>query len=880
MKFFRIIILTVLAGLSFFSLESCSKVEEPDNRELVYGYVQFKLYKESSYPEAKAEKLEWLRDVAKIKVTLRYGENLISQTLVMSASDDAAAEYGLRSDKLKLIAGEYKVLTYVLFDRLDNPVYEAVPEDAFRNFEVVAGGLVQHDLLASVVERGKVRFTMVKDLSGLENVPETKAAVRSYTFDEIRYVMLTVKSGNTMTDFDKKLLPVKFSIHFDETDDKEDGYMTSSAVCDTLLSLRAGDYTIHSYALYDESKKLLEACSDVDASFVVEDNRTTDADVPVKLYEPADGEYNYITDYYALYEIWKSLHGEEWRYVGEDYPSGSNWNFNKDPDLWGDQPGVSLHSNGRVALINISGFGFYGDLSPAIGHLTELVELYLGTHNDSNLLHHDPTIAPGEGTSRRMERHKAYLNAMHPATQMAEPIARALAEHDIVIPETAMYATMQEDEIIDGQTGRMRIQPMDLNHGKLCNGLTGIPAEIGRLTKLEQLFIANGTLTELPAEMANLVSCTDLELYNCPMMTEFPMVLAKMPELVSMNLANNSQWSADEILAGLKALATGPAAEKIQLLYLNQNNLEVIPKEIRKMKKLGLLDFASNKIHTIEEAWGNDIKPVQLYLDNNQLSSFPVDENGVFCFMDDAETFSVRNNKFTEFPDIFDAKSLYTISSIDFSYNEIGGFQNGDAFKGVKVNTLTLANNPQMTEYPIEIAKSNSSVAYVNLRGCNISRIPDGSFEYENSIQLTSLDLSYNDLDDLPWDMHAGNLPYLYGVELSHNRFSEFPWEPLDSQYLTVFAIRSQRDENGMRCLSDWPEGIYNHRGLRGFYIGSNNLGLIQDTISTICYYLDISDNPEIVFDASDICYAIAQGAYILIYDRTQDIRNCDMLIN
>jgi hypothetical protein len=115
-------------------------------------------------------------------------------------------------------------------------------------------------------------------------------------------------------------------------------------------------------------------------------------------------------------------------------------------------------------------------------------------------------------------------------------------------------------------------------------------------------------------------------------------------------------------------------------------------------------------------------------------------------------------------------------------------------------------------------------------------------------------------------------------VELSYNKFKEFPWEPLDSQYLTVFAIRGQRDDDGARCLADWPEGIYQHRGLRGFYIGSNNLGKIEDTISTICYYLDISDNPEIVFDASDICYAIQAGAYILIYDQTQNIKNCPIL--
>ena len=872
MKLSRIIALMAVALCSLLYLGGCSKVEEPDNRDLAYGHVQFKLYKEASYPGTKADQLEYLGDVAKIKVTLRYGENLISQTMVASAANDEAAEFGLRSDKLKLLAGDYRVLTFVLYDKLDNVVYEGVPSTSHESFTVVAGGLVQHDLLASTVERGKVKFSLVKDLSDFTDTPDTKAAVRSYTFDEISFVTISVRTGNTSTEFE--MLPTDFAIHFDETDDQEDGYRTSSFVCDTLLSLRAGNYAIQSYSLFDESRKLLETNDDLDASFVVEDNKVTEAAVPVKLHEADE----YIKDYYALYEIWKSLHGPEWRYVGEDYPAGCNWNFNKDPDLWGDQPGVSLHSNGRVALVNISGFGFYGDMSPALGQLTELVELYLGTHNDSNLLHYDPTIAPGQGTARRMERHKEYLAAMHPATQMAEPIARALAENGIVIPETAMYATMQEADIIDGVTGRMRIQPMDLNHGKLCNGLTSLPAEIGKLTKLEQLFIANGALTELPAEMANLVSCTDLELYNCPLMKKFPMVLAKMPELVTLQVANNRQWEADDLLEGLKALATGPSAEKLQLLYFNQNSLEVIPKEIKNMKKLGLLDFASNKIHTIEEPWGTDIKPVQLYLDNNQLTSFPVDENGVFCFMDDAETFSVRNNKFTEFPDIFDAKSMYTINSIDFSYNEISGFQNGENFKGLKVNTLTLANNAPMTRYPIEIAKSNSTVAYVNVRGCNISEIPDGSFEYENSIYLTSLDLSYNDLDDLPWDLHAGNLPYLYGVELSYNKFKEFPWEPLDSQYLTVFAIRGQRDDDGARCLADWPEGIYQHRGLRGFYIGSNNLGKIEDTISTICYYLDISDNPEIIFDASDVCYAIQVGAYILIYDQTQDIRNCPIL--
>ena len=866
---------TFLVAVASIIIASCSRVEEPDYREHDYGYVQFKLYKEASYVAPSGEtkavqtQLEYLKDVTKMKVTLRYEDNLISQTLIMNAASDEAAEFGLRSDKLKLLAGTYQILTFSLYDKVDELVYEGTPSSDMSSFEIVAGGLQVHDLLANVVERGKVKFHLVKDMS---DFPQTKAAGEEYTFDEISRVTLSVRSSEGVkTTFEK--LPAEFSIHFTD-DGVEDGYQTSSFVCDTLLSLRAGAYVIESYQLYDSGRNLLEANARIDASFVVEDNRTTEADVPVRLYHSDE----YIKDYYALYEIWKALHGEDWYYVGENFPAGSNWDFNKDPDLWGDQPGVSLHSNGRVALLNLSDFGFYGDMPAAIGQLTELVELYLGSHNDSNLNTYDPIAAVGKGTSNRMERHREYLNRMHPVTQMSEPIARAYAEHGKVIPETALYASMSEDEIIDRGTGRMKIHPMDMISGQVNNGLKSLPAEIGKLTKLEQLFIANSEIESLPSELADLTSCTDVEVYNCPKMTEFPMALTKMPELITLNVGNNLQWSSEEILKGLKALANGPSREKVQILYMNNNNLEIIPKEIKNMKKLGMLDFSSNRIHTIEEAWGNDIKPVQLHLNNNQLSSFPVDEKGVFCYMEDAETFSVANNRFTEFPNIFDAGSLYAIVSIDFSYNHIASFP--EDFRGVYVETLTIANNPELTKYPVELAKSNSKIMNINFRGCNISEIPEGSFEYENSIHLSSFDFSYNDLDDLPWEMHAGNMPYLYGVELSYNHFSSFPWEPLDSQYLTVFAIRGQRNEKGERCLSEWPTGLYNHRGLRGFYIGSNNLGKIEDTISTLIYYLDISDNPEIIFDASDICYAHQVGAYYLIYDKTQDIRNCDYMLN
>ena len=53
---------------------------------------------------------------------------------------------------------------------------------------------------------------------------------------------------------------------------------------------------------------------------------------------------------------------------------------------------------------------------------------------------------------------------------------------------------------------------------------------------------------------------------------------------------------------------------------------------------------------------------------------------------------------------------------------------------------------------------------------------------------------------------------------------------------------------------------------------------MITDKISPLCYYLEVSDNPNIILDASTVCYEYSIGAYYLIYDKTQDIRGCAIM--
>ena len=870
-KIYQLIALALVAGTVF----GCAKVEEPDYREQDYGYVQFKVYKAASYQTKAESSIQYLGDIAKVSLVLKGSDGSeVSQTLVLSASSDYAAEYGLRSEKLMLLADTYTIDNYYLYDKLDNMVASYTPAADHKEFTVVPGGLSVHDLLADVVERGSIKFSLVKDFT---ETPATKTSVvkEQYTFDEIGYVTIELKN----TDIKFEMLPADFSLHFNDEkkpDPNQDkGWQTSSFECDTLVYIKAGTYEVKSYTVYNKEKEELEYNDEVTLSFSVTDNTTTKVAVPVKLHEDA-----YIKDYRALKKIYDALDGPNWYYQGDEWPVGSTWNFDKDIDLWGDQPGVKLQDNGRVALLSLSGFGISGDMPAALGELTALEELYLGNHNEMNFLDNDPTVQFGTTSLNRMDRHAEYLRRSHVLTQFSEPIARGMKEKGVSIPEIALYETMTEKEIFDAR-GDMRIKPMqDVLPGVKTNNLKSLPAEIAKLKNLRIFFVANTALTELPAELAQCEEITDLEVYNCPDMKKFPMVISQLPKLTSANLSANPQW--EDVNEGVVALGTNLSAKSLQIIYMNECSLTVLPKEINNMKKLGMLSVSSNKIHTIESAYP-DIAFVQLFLDNNQITEIPSTvRNGkrIFFRTEDVETFSCSYNKLTKFPDIFDAESIYGMSSVDFSYNNITEFENQDAdYQGIYVATLSLANNPNLKKFPKCIADSKSKVDYINVRGCGIEEIPEGSFTGENTKYLVSLDLSYNKLKDFPREFTAASFPYFYGLDLSYNQLSAFPYEPFDCASLTMLAVRGQRNEKGERCLTEWPTGVYNHTGLRALYVGSNDLGKINDTISYLIYFLDISDNPNIIFDASDICYNWQSGTYFLLYDKTQKILNCDAML-
>ena len=846
----------------------CEKRAESLDAE--YGYVQFRLLKEAQMESSSrsSEELEWLSDATKITVVMQCEGSTISQTLPLTSYDKQSAEWGLQSEKLRLMAGNYEVIGYYLYDSLDNMILTG---DNCGQFSVVAGGLEIKKIGIPTIERGIVGFALLKAF------PTTRyEAEGDYAFSSIKSVDITVKDKFTGKKTTFEAMPTLYYETFVEGSYDKELYESNGRsaymICQTQYWLEAGDYVVTSYTTYSDSKgnNTLEIATieDLKIEFTIADNQSSMVSVPIILSKTSER----IKDYEALRKIWLALDGKNWTFYGEEYNAGANWDFNKDIDMWGEQPGVTLNADGRVVGLNFAGFGAKGVVPEAIGQLTELQTLYLGNHNEY--------IGGYDDNLGRISAMDYYERAI---------------KHDVrrdLSPEL-QRALMTTEELDRLHTPKRK----DIAFGNLTNGISGISRAMMRLTKLEQFFIANAPITvenffidveegspyyeeQASWSWSQFEQLMDIEIYNCPNLKRLPMeFLAGVPKLQSLNVAMNYGISGEQLKEDWEAFIDGESGDEIQILYLSYNNLQETPSHdyMKRMTKLGYLDCSSNKLKVIHSL-GKEISPATLIFDYNNIETITVEEGNYFCGMSQLETFSCSNNRLKRLPDLFSARSIYTMLTADFSSNEITELENGDEWRGINTETLNLANN-RLSSLPKRIMQSGSSVQVLMLSANGMRTIEEGALTGANSKQLTTIDLSFNRLKELPYnDFSITNVPYLYGIDLSSNAFEAVPYAPLTVDRLTVLSIRQQRDDDGNRTLREWPTGIGTHKSMAALYIGSNDLGRIDDTISPYILLFEIKDNPNISIDLSPVCPYIEMGYYELIYDSTQDIRGCDAL--
>lgn len=846
-----LLILALLSSVLLFTgcTEEAELVSEPG-----YGYVQFHLFKKGSYTKA-GDKLEYLRDAAKIRVTLRSQDNdIITPVAVVEAVDKNLSEWGLQTAKIRLIAGKYTMTAYEIYDGLDNSVLVGSPSETVV-LDVKPNGIVSEDIALNVVDRGWAKFRLVKDLSEIVGTKAGKDGADEHPFYGIQSVDLTVKNKNTgeITEITNIEVTHKF---VDGEKAADPDYVSGICVSDTLVALKGGTYTVTKFRTYfDYFRKVYETSTNVaENEFVVKDNQETDADVPVTLHTTS----GHVQDALALREIWEALDGPNWRI---------KWEFNCDVDAWTANTGVQILGNGRVASLDLTGTGAKGAMPAAIAKLTELRELTLGTIG-YNAAAGGTTVTTGRKlTYFTPEDHEAdrrlTIGTRDPRSRFSKELQQSFE--------------IAGDPVKPGVKSLSERMPVMYKPEVNATDIVSLPDEINQLKNLEHITIAFSPIKTFPADMSGLTALTDVEIFACTELTEFPKGLATCPKLTSLTYSFNVNTAVSSMEEGISAINNGPASKTIQLLYFPNQRIDNMP-DLSNIPRLSVLVIQGCGLKSFTAPFSKDQFFVQFMASDNELTSLPRDEKGNFlAYNAETEEVNFSGNKFTELPDIFDAKSAYQVGTVDFSKNQIASVEHGDAYRGIKAATFDISYN-KLKELPVQLfGTSSSSISYLKIDGNGMEKISKEAIEGKYTYRTTTISMAYNKLKSLPDEFDSLTFPYLSGIDMSYNRFDYFPYTAVNNQYLSVFIFRHQRDADGDRCMRTWPAGIGQAlAGLRALYLGSNDIRVVTDELSYMIYNLDIQDNPNISIDVSAVCSYIKSGWFNLMYSPGQDIRGCD----
>lgn len=846
-----LLILALLSSVLLFT--GCTEEAEPVS-EPGYGYVQFHLFKKGSYTKA-GDKLEYLRDAAKIRVTLRSQDNdIITPVAVVEAVDKNLSEWGLQTAKIRLIAGKYTMTAYEIYDGLDNSVLVGSPSETVV-LDVKPNGIVSEDIALNVVDRGWAKFRLVKDLSEIVGTKAGKDGADEHPFYGIQSVDLTVKNKNTgeITEITNIEVTHKF---VDGEKAADPDYISGICVSDTLVALKGGTYTVTKFRTYfDYFRKVYETSTNVaENEFVVKDNQETDADVPVTLHTTS----GHVQDALALREIWEALDGPNWRI---------KWEFNCDVDAWTANTGVQILGNGRVASLDLTGTGAKGAMPAAIAKLTELRKLTLGTIG-YNAAAGGTTVTTGRKlTYFTPEDHEAdrrlTIGTRDPRSRFSKELQQSFE--------------IAGDPVKPGVKSLSERMPVMYKPEVNATDIVSLPDEINQLKNLEHITIAFSPIKTFPADMSGLTALTDVEIFACTELTEFPKGLATCPKLTSLTYSFNVNTAVSSMEEGISAINNGPASKTIQLLYFPNQRIDNMP-DLSNIPRLSVLVIQGCGLKSFTAPFSKDQFFVQFMASDNELTSLPRDEKGNFlAYNAETEEVNFSGNKFTELPDIFDAKSAYQVGTVDFSKNQIASVEHGDAYRGIKAATFDISYN-KLKELPVQLfGTSSSSISYLKIDGNGMEKISKEAIEGKYTYRTTTISMAYNKLKSLPDEFDSLTFPYLSGIDMSYNRFDYFPYTAVNNQYLSVFIFRHQRDADGDRCMRTWPAGIGQAlAGLRALYLGSNDIRVVTDQLSYMIYNLDIQDNPNISIDVSAVCSYIKSGWFNLMYSPGQDIRGCD----
>uniref|UniRef100_A0A0E0IUH7 Receptor kinase-like protein Xa21 n=1 Tax=Oryza nivara TaxID=4536 RepID=A0A0E0IUH7_ORYNI len=530
---------------------------------------------------------------------------------------------------------------------------------------------------------------------------------------------------------------------------------------------------------------------------------------------------------------------------GSPSSSLSSWNASGHHCSW---PGVVCNRrSNRVVALRLPSSNLSGLISPFLGNLSFLRELYLGGNRLSG------EIPPELGRLRRLR----WLNLSGNSLEGSIPAAAIAACTNL----TGMDLTgNQLRGTIPSQIGAAMKNLVYLYLGK--NNLTGaIPRSLATLPRIKHLFLDENTLSGMiPPDLGNLTTLERLNLYGNKLLSgDIPPSLGQLLNLREIDLGLNgltgaipaSIWNIStltvfsvqfnmlsgtippdvfntlphltEILMGNNQFhgnipASLANASDLSLIQLNNNFLSgVVPGEIGRLRNLSHLILFSNLVGTEQP---NDWGFITALTNCSQLIDLDLTDNKLRGAL----------------PGSFSNLSV-SLSSIRLGSNKITGSIPEDIGNLIGLQVINLSNNSFTGSLPSSLGRLKN-VFRIFLYENNISgSIPSA---IGNLTELSFLSLHINALSgSIPNTL--GNLTKLLQLTLSYNNFTgQLPNGLFIQALSTVFDVAYNNLEGSI------PQELGHLKNLAEFHAESNRLsGEIPSTIGEcqLLRYFSLKNN-------------------------------------
>ena len=290
-------------------------------------------------------------------------------------------------------------------------------------------------------------------------------------------------------------------------------------------------------------------------------------------------------------------------------------------------------------------------------------------------------------------------------------------------------------------------------------GLKSIHADIGKLTKLENLNLSYNKITALPTSVSGLKNLVNVDLSgnkltalptNAKYWTKVESLdlsgnafvqvpvgsMPYMKALTNLNLSNNKMTNANStIRAKMNKLVS---LTNLQVLDLSGNQLTQFPSAaIYKMKNLNELYLNNNKITSVSTYIGNLTKLTTLDLSNNNISS--VHANIKKCTA--LTKLNLANNKLTKIPNLTALTKLKCTDTDLYALNLCGNNLSQTTIRKYTNDVLDDAWVARQTTAPFV---SVSSISAAPLFAINNQETDlNGSFTF-NPSNASCTDVSYD----------------------------------------------------------------------------------------------------------------------------------------